>query len=329
MDKKELQSILLEEQLINDQHVTLEPLTGGVSSDIYRITDGVHTYVVKEALPKLQVQDDWYADTARNAIEQEFIQFLRTYRPDAVPKLVYSSPERQFFVMEYLDHTFKNWKQQLLKGTFETSTATRAAELLSDIHLKSRNKKEVKHTFNNKENFHSLRIEPYLLTTGQRHPKLKEMFLEEAARLEDHQEALIHGDFSPKNIILTSERLVLLDHEVAWYGDPAFDVAFLLNHLYLKMLVHYRSNKKIEDLTQIVWDRYTKGLKNEAMEHRMGRLLLMLMLARVDGKSPVEYLQHEEKEWIRVFVHELLPKQQFSHAHINDRWKTELQRRFS
>ena len=48
--------------------------------------------------------------------------------------------------------------------------------------------------------------------------------------------ALVHGDVSPKNILVGPRGPVFLDAECAWYGDPAFDLAFCLNHLLLKCL---------------------------------------------------------------------------------------------
>lgn len=327
MEKNALISILERKDLIDRESVEFSPLEGGVSSDIYLVADVRNTYVVKQALPKLQVEDDWYADVSRNETEQHFIDYLNSFVPKAVPRIVYSDADNRFFVMEYLDDSFENWKKQLLRGKFEMAAAEGAAELLAKIHLHSWHNEEARQSFNTTPNFRSLRIEPYLITTGDRHPELKNLFYDEAERLQDHREALVHGDFSPKNIMIRPGRLVILDHEVAWYGDPAFDVAFLLNHLYLKMLVHNRRQNSIQDLTGVVWDCYFKKMGNEKlqqMETRTGRLLAMLMLARVDGKSPVEYLEESEKEFIRTFVYEILSSQMFKQVDINESWKSKL-----
>lgn len=327
MDKELITTVLREENLVTKSSLEFKPLEGGVSSDIFLVTDGSHHYVIKRALPKLQVEDDWYADIARNNIEQDFIRFLGKYRPKAVPTLLYRDTDHHFFVMEYLGNDFRNWKQQMLRGQFDVETAEKAAELLAEIHQKSWDNEALKQKFNNSENFYSLRTEPYLVTTGKRHPDLSDIFLEEAERLKDYRQALVHGDFSPKNILVKDDRVVLLDHEVAWFGDPAFDLAFFLNHLYLKMLVHYRKQREIQDLTSTVWNTYFNKLglqRQEEMESRVGKLLLMMMLARVDGKSPVEYLRENEKEFIRSFVYEHLPNQTFVQSKINSHWKLEL-----
>lgn len=327
MNKQLITSVLREKGLINSKNVHFEPLPGGVSSDIYVLTAGTDKYVIKQALPKLQVEDDWYADPSRNETEQEFIEYVQQFLPDAVPNILLRDADQGFFIMEFLDPSFENWKEQLLGGKFNPGTAETAAELLAAIHLHSWQDEQAKETFNTTSNFKSLRIEPYLITTGNRHPDLKSAFHDEAKRLEHQREALVHGDFSPKNIMVNPDRMVLLDHEVAWFGDPAFDVAFLLNHLYLKMLFHHKSAGKLPDLTQIVSNTYSKKIgetKEKAIKPRIGRLLLMLMLARVDGKSPVEYLQEAQKNFIRSFVHDLLPKRVYALTAINTEWKSKL-----
>ena len=327
MDQELIASILYEKGLIDDRSIEFEPLKGGISSDIYKISDGQHTYVVKQALPKLKVQDDWYAEVSRNIIEQDFIHFMQSNLPDSVSKIFYADRKHCFFVMEYLDDDYQNWKQQLLNGCFEARTAIRAAELLAEIHIKSRDREDIKNTFNHAANFYGLRIEPYLVATGEHHPELKYFFLEEAERLKHHREALVHGDYSPKNMMIKENRLIILDHEAAWFGDPAFDLAFFLNHLYLKMLFHFFRCKKMNDLTTVAFSAYMNkwvGEKKEEMEIRTGRLLLMLMLARMDGKSPVEYFNEKEIKFVRSFVHELLPAQIFSHSMINHYWNLKL-----
>lgn len=328
MNKELIISILRDENLITGSKPVFQSLEGGVSSDIFLVKNGETFLVVKQALPKLNVEDDWFADTSRNQNEQKFLRFLAENKPDAVPKLLYSNEEHSFFVMEYLSGGFKNWKNELLNGFFNELTAKRSAELLAEIHSKSWGDETLKKKFNKADNFYELRTEPYLVTTGGRHPDLKEIFYHEAERLKSHREALVHGDFSPKNLMVKNPRVVLLDHEVAWFGDPAFDLAFFLNHLYLKMLVHCRKTDEIQDLTIVIWSAYFERLGNQKlkqMELRVTRLLLMLMLARIDGKSPVEYLENDQKEFVRSFVKEHLPGRSFSHEKINSAWKRKLE----
>lgn len=331
MDQEIITTLLRKKNLIAGSEIQFTPLKGGVSSDIFLVSDGENSVVVKQALSKLNVEDDWYADISRNDNEQKFLQFLNRVKPEATPKLLYSNSEHSFFVMEFLDEGFQNWKNQMLNGVFDPQIAEKSAELLAMIHQKSWESNDLRKEFNKANNFYELRTEPYLVTTGERHPDLQDFFFDEIERLKTHQESIVHGDFSPKNIMAKNDRVVLLDHEVAWFGDPAFDLAFFMNHLYLKMIYHFKKTGDIQDLTTIAWETYFDIMgvkKREQMELRTIRLLLMLMLARIDGKSPVEYLENDQQKFVRSFVKKHLSAGRFSQVEINKDWKEELKNTF-
>jgi aminoglycoside phosphotransferase (APT) family kinase protein len=301
------------------------PLTGGVSSEIWLVTDGPKGFVVKRALPKLNVRDDWFADPARNTVEQDCLAYLHQLAPGSVPRVLFHDAEAGLFAMEFLDERFANWKTQLLRGVAREEDAVRAAQLMATIHRASWGKAEVQARFQTWPNFFALRVEPYLLTTGSRHPKLRSLFEQEAERLSRTALALVHGDFSPKNILISPERLVLLDCEAAWFGDPAFEAAFLLNHLFLKALHLPAWRENYLRLAVVCWSHYRAGLVDrfdESLSSRIGRLLLMLMLARVDGKSPVEYIIEErKKELVRGFVGRMLPAGACAMEEMSDQWR--------
>jgi len=327
IDKKIIITELKEKGLLRSDDIGFKPLEGGVSSNIYLITDGNEKFVVKQAREKLQVKDVWHADTARNQTEQDFISYLKTFSEKNVADILYSNQRNGFFVMEFLGKPYENWKSQLMRGDFNKIIAVKASELLAHIHTYSYKDKEAEEKFNSLKNFINLRIEPYLITTGDRHPILKDIFYNEAKRLKHCREALIHGDYSPKNIMAGSGNIVLLDHEAAWFGDPSFDVAFFLNHLYLKMLHHQKNFEALPELTLIAWNRYSKMMgvdKMESIEPRTCKLLLILMLARIDGKSPVEYLNESKKNFVRKFVYEMLPEKVYNMADIHTNWKYKL-----
>ena len=305
--------LLWRDGVIRSPKAALKPLTGGVSSEIYLVEDGAECFVIKRALPKLKVQAEWFADITRNRYEWQFIRYVARFAPASVPALRFCSATDGYFAMEYLGDDLANWKQLLLKGEADPQQAARAASLLASIHRHSSGDAEAASTFDTTANFHQLRIEPYLLATGAKHPALRPVFEAEARRLAATRECLIHGDFSPKNILVSPDRMVLLDCEVAWYGDPAFDVAFLLTHLFLKSLLHSGMRPMIDTFHQA----YRSSLP---LETRASRLLLMLLLARVDGKSPVEYLTASQQNFIRDFVQSVLPSSPTSLTAIEDYW---------
>jgi aminoglycoside phosphotransferase (APT) family kinase protein len=301
----DLTAILLERGLIRSSAAKITALAGGVSCDIYLIEDGDNRFVLKRALPKLRVKDDWYADVNRNKHEQDYIDYVSAFLPEAMPRILHRAPEHGFFTMEYLGGEFQNWKTMLLAGTHEMKHAEEAGRILGTIHRQSWNDPVARERFQTGKNFYDLRIEPYLITTGLRNQPHRSIFEAEARRLAATNLCLVHGDYSPKNMLISPSRMVVLDCEVAWFGDPAFDVAFLLNHLVLKASFFAHRHRVLLQMADAAWMSYVGMLTTAQREHvevAAPRLLLMLMLARIDGKSPVEYLQDGAKAAVRWWV---------------------------
>ncbi len=327
--QNEIGAILLRDGQIRSSQAEIVPLTGGVSSEIYRVRDGDKVFVVKRALRKLKVADDWHVDVSRNASEVEFLQCVREFLPQAVPAVLFASESDGYFLMEFLGDGFENWKKLLFAGVRNVGHAQRAAHVLATIHRRTWDDAAIRARFETTPNFIQLRLDPYLRTTGSRHPGLEVHFAEEIARIESARRCLIHGDYSPKNILLNRERLVVLDCEVAWFGDPTFDVAFLLNHFFLKSLCLPASANEFFALIEAFLETYRAELgpeKTVFILPHLPRLLLMLMLARVDGKSPVEYLCDDEskKNWLRRFTRERIPHPPADFSILLEDWKQAL-----
>jgi len=317
-------AMLRRDGIVRAPDARLTPLSGGVSCEIYLVEDGVEKFVAKRALAKLKVKADWQADVSRNRHEWEYIRYVARFLPDAVPVLRDCSVADNYFTMEHLNSSFLNWKQLLLAGQAHVAHARHAGNVLAQIHRHSAGDTEAMGLFDTTPVFFQLRIEPFLLTTGAKHPALWPLFEAEATRLAATRDCLVHGDFSPKNILINGDHLVVLDCEVAWYGDPAFDLAYLMNHLCLKALRHAPRDVGVRPMLDEFWQAYQALRSSAEIESRVGRLLLMLMLARVDGKSPVEYLDADRQQFVRDFVREQLPAGYFSLREIADAWFSRL-----
>jgi aminoglycoside phosphotransferase (APT) family kinase protein len=329
----DLQRLLLADGVIRDRTATLMPLAGGVSSEIYLVSDGSRQFVVKRALPKLKVEQEWFADTSRNANEAACLSYIARFSPDNVPRLNFVSAEHGYFCMEYLGAAWQNWKEMMLDGRCDPGIAQAAGSLLGRIHAHSAHDPEARERFQTLANFEQLRIQPYLLATARRHPRLKEALEAEAYRLRAERSVLAHGDFSPKNILVGPGRVVIVDCEVAWYGDAAFDVAFLLSHLFLKSAARPDAGSW-RAMVELTWSWYCAGRyhtgrfadepgsSQDVLEANVSRLLPMLMLARVDGKSPVEYLGESQQERVRRFAVSRLQCGSVSLSELTEEWFT-------
>lgn len=268
------------------------PMEGGVSSDIILVEEPGRRFVVKRALAKLRVKDDWFADVGRNRVEQRYLEYASRIAPLAFPRVLGAGDDGGWFAMEYLEN-FSTWKKCLMEGTVVSQHARWAGSILGRIHGASWGDPAAQTAFATLANFRALRIEPYLLATAARVLSARAELTAEAERLAATGLALVHGDFSPKNLMAGDDRMVVLDAECAWYGDPAFDVAFLANHLCLKALLLPASAGLLLGLIPEFWSAYAREMGGRAdrdLDMRSGRLLLCLMLARVHGTSPVEYL---------------------------------------
>jgi 5-methylthioribose kinase len=274
------------------------PLSGGVSSDIWRVELPAQTICVKRALATLRVKDDWQAPTERNNYEWEWFKFVYQNFPEIVPRPIAHDREKQMLAMEFLaPENFKVWKTELLKGEADAEFAGKVGAFLGKIHAKSAFNKEIAAAFATDKLFYALRIEPYLLATAEKHADAAPQIREIAEKTLSAKIALVHGDVSPKNILIGRENPVFLDAETAWFGDPAFDLAFCLNHFLLKKAFLPQFAPAFENcfksfaesyLNEVNWERC------EEIEARTARLLPVLHLARIDGKSPVEYIRDEK-----------------------------------
>ena len=288
-----------------------QALAGGVSSDIWRVDLRRGSVCVKRALPKLRVAAEWYAPVDRNAYEWAWLGFAASVCPGHVPTPLAHDARAGLFAMEYLAaDRHPVWKQQLLEGVVEPSTAAAVGDVLGRIHAASAGRADMAAAFDSTANFHALRLEPYLLATAERHADLAEVLHALTERTAAARIALVHGDVSPKNILVGPNGPVFLDAECAWYGDPAFDLAFCLNHLLLKAIPRPGCGAGLRAAFDALAGAYLARVEWEAalgLEARAAALLPGLLLARCDGKSPVEYLTREaDRERVRAVARALL-----------------------
>ena len=307
-DSAALQNSLRRMGLVSaNQHVTLVPLTGGVSSDIYRVGLPGRTLCVKRALAQLKVAADWRAPVGRNRYEVLWMRTAADIVPGAVPAILGDDPVAGAFAMDYLPPAdYPVWKASLAAGTIDAATAAAIGDVLGRIHAATADRSEIAARFPTDDIFYAIRLEPYLVATGRAHPDLAARCAALVETTRTTKRVLVHGDFSPKNLLVGPGGPVVLDAECAWYGDPAFDLAFVLNHLLLKGAWRPAWRARYGTAFNALVGAYFTHVGWEpraALEARTAALLPALMLARIDGKSPVEYLTAAaDKDAVRSFA---------------------------
>lgn len=300
-----LHDVGLVDRRVADDAIRVTPLSGGVSSNIFRVDLAGAAYCIKQALPKLKVASDWQAPIERVFAEIDWLKTVAQVVPGHVPEVIAAHEPSGAFVMPLLDGArWVNWKQQLLAHRVDQRAAQRIGAVLGTIHQASADQPALAQRFAHADNFLALRLDPYLLEAARRTPALAARLHALVSVTQANGRVLIHGDVSPKNILLNchSSQPMLLDAECATYGDPAFDLAFLLNHCLLKA-VHLPASRgelllAFDAIAQAYWPRVTWE-PQAALEARSAALLAGLLLARIDGKSPVEYLSNANRNRVR------------------------------
>jgi aminoglycoside phosphotransferase (APT) family kinase protein len=315
--------------LAGDEPLAGAPLTGGVSSDIWRIDTPRGPVCAKRALPQLRVAADWRAPIERNRYEARWMALADHAVPGSAPRVLGQHPALGVLVMSYLpppNHPL--WKEQLRRGEAEVATAQAVGRVLARIHAHSAARPELAAQFDTDRIFFDIRLEPYLIATAAKHPDLAPHLHALVAQTQAHRLALVHGDVSPKNILVGPHGPVLLDAECAWWGDPAFDIAFCLNHLLLKCLWNPPASAAFSACFDALAETYLRGVDWEpraAVEGRAAALLPALLLARVDGKSPVEYLAADaQRDAVRRTARALLQQPVARLPDVNAAWQEEL-----
>lgn len=285
-----------------DEQPTIRVLAGGVSNRTVLVERASgEAWVLKQALSKLRVAVDWFSDPSRIHREAEGLRWLDQLAPPAtITPLVFEDHANHILAMQAVPQPHTNWKTMLLAGQLDLDHIAQFGRLLGTIHHNAYDRRaEVAPAFTDRSFFESLRIEPYYSYTASQVPAAAQFFRDLIAGTRATRVTLVHGDYSPKNVLVHANRLVLLDHEVIHWGDPAFDLGFSLTHL-LSKAHHLRAQRRaFAEAAAHYWQVYRDMIGGvpwaDDLEARAARHTLACLLARVAGRSPLEYLTTPER----------------------------------
>ncbi len=299
-NKDVLVKYLKERSIIKDgEEFTIKYFGGGVSGIVAFVDKPDGALIVKQALSQLKTKDTWLCDPNRMNIEYESNRIYHELLPNNAPAVYFYDEENYLYGREAVPEGCPMWKQDLLSGLLDFQVAKKSIETLVNVHNECHNREDVKKIFADKSIFYDLRISPYIEFTVGKHPEIAEYAKRVSDEMMNNSISLVHGDYSPKNIMVIGREISVLDYEVAHYGHPAFDLAFFSNHFILKAVKFDEYPEAylsmLEYMVSIYFNSMTFMDKKE-FESTYIRTLALLFLARVDGKSPVEYLVGDDKK---------------------------------
>ncbi len=292
---------------------TMTVLKGGVSNRTVLVerANG-EAWVLKQALAKLRVQVDWFSPPERVHREADGLRWLEQLAPPGtITPLVFEDFDHHLIAMQAVPQPHRNWKSMLLQGDLQTDHVEQFATLLGTIHRTANERlEELRPVFSDRGDFESLRLEPYYGYTASQIPEATAFLTALIEETRSHASTIVHGDYSPKNVLVHDGRLILLDHEVIHIGDPGFDLGFSMTHLLSKSHHVRRARAAFASATAAYWDKYWNIVKSgdwaADLEHRAVRHTLGCLLARVRGRSPLEYLDNAERDRQAGVVIELM-----------------------
>lgn len=293
-------------RLAEADSVTVETLSGGVSNVVLKVVPaGGEPFVLKQSRQQLRTKADWFSRLERIYREAEAQRALSTLLPEGiVPAVLFEDRENYCYVMSAVRNDHAVWKRELLAGRVESDLFRRAGNLLGRIHAGTIHRPDFLSDPDDTTVFFELRVDPFYRRVALVHPTIRPAIDEVVAQMRDHRLCLVHADFSPKNILIHADGITLVDFETVHYGDPAFDLGFFFSHLWLKAVAVEAVRAAIVSGIAATWRAYQEefvpaaaksGASIASLSARAVPHLAGCLLARVDGKSPVDYLHQESQ----------------------------------
>ncbi len=303
-DTRQLKNYLIEHGYVsNADRLVICPLKGGVSNrTVFVELPNGQQWVMKQALKKLRVEADWFSKPERIHREALGIHWLgQLTPPGTIPKVIFEDQINHLLAMVTVPQPHVNWKTALLAGRLQDDHVRQFGALLAQIHTAAYVKRNaLSETFADRHFFETLRLEPYYAYTASNLSDAAAFLNDLIVDTRQRAITLVHGDYSPKNILIFENKMILLDHEVIHWGDPAFDVGFSMTHLLSKAHHLASQRQQFTQAAHFYWQAYVQNIEStgsfNGMEPFAVRHTMACLLARAAGRSPLEYLSKPQEQ---------------------------------
>jgi 5-methylthioribose kinase len=291
-----------------DAVLTATELDIGVSASVIALTDAAgHGVVVKQALPRLRVQDEWLATQTRTETEAAAMRLCAGLTSATVPAVLAVDPDEHVMAMELIEDC-ANWQAEVGDGRVHPEVGAWAGRTLGTWHAQTVADAEVAARFGDITAFEQLRLSAFHETVMERVPELAPAIAPRVDQLRHERRCLVHGDYAMKNILVGPTGPWVLDFEVAHLGNPLFDLGFFLSFVVLSAVRWEEATAELRRLGDGFLAGYAEasgqgfaGAEDDVVAHTA-----CLILARTDGKSPASFLEPDSRARAREVGRALL-----------------------
>ncbi|MGH9019443.1 MAG: phosphotransferase family protein [Acidimicrobiales bacterium] len=309
LDESTVGAYLASHGVVEGVPTHVERLVGGVSADVVMVEAAGRRLVVKQELATLRVRDEWTSNPERVGAEARGLTLARDLHLPGALAVVAVVAEDYLLVMECAPEGFVPWKAELLEARVDVGVATEVGRWLGELHAATFDDDQRRVEFADQSAFVELRVDPFYRTVAARNPDLAVSVNAAADSLLVPGRCVVHGDYSPKNLLVRGRDLAVIDWEIVHFGQPVFDVAFVVSHLTCKYFRGRGGNDEYLDAARAVLSAYRLAAPEVARvvdDADLVTQVACLVLARVQGKSPVDYLVGEARHRCRGWARRVL-----------------------
>ncbi|HWA97980.1 MAG TPA: aminoglycoside phosphotransferase family protein [Pirellulales bacterium] len=296
-----------------DEPVEIGRLAGGVSNEVFyvaRPSAPDREFVVKQARHQLRTAQPWFSSIERIwrevAVMRACQQALDVAAPADLrartPAIVAEDRTNYTFAMTAADRAHRVWKRDLLDGVIDASIGRECGRLLGVLHSATWDDEPTRRELGDRTLFDELRMDPYYRSVAAACPEHAGHFERLIASVPENLRSLVHADFTPKNLLVWSDGLMMVDFETGHFGDPAFDLGLFMAHLVLKQVANPAAAVAHRQLKQAFLSAYETTVRPRIGDADYAQLvergiqhLAGCTWARLDGKSRIEYLEDESR----------------------------------
>lgn len=298
---------ILEASGIDSSEAVFTRITGGVSSSTHAAHLPGRGVIIKQALAQLDVAQEWTANPNRVVAEAEGLAWFNRITPDHVPAPIAVVERLHSLVLPMAPQPSPDLRSVVLENPqdFKPEWPKILGKLLALWHAAD-HRPALGSSLDDTSRLLDLRVNPFYLDMAHTWPEHASAIEALAEELLSVRTAVVHGDFTPKNVLCLPEgNLWVVDTEVCHIGNPVIDTASMVAHLVLKAL-HYRNDSATAHALTCARADFLGELSASSTPPRLDAHVGVFLAVRVAGRAPVSYLNEPTRHIVSTMARALV-----------------------